>query len=301
VIAVAFALTLSTAAHAATITVTSLADSSGTNICILRDAITAANTMTATNGCAAGSGNDTINFSVTGTITLGSTLPEIANVAPNSLTIDGTGQNITISGNNMVQVMQVASSTTLNLRNLTIAHGLGAFGGGIGNYTATLNLKGTILAASSGGNCSGSITDNGYNLSDDNSCGFSATGSHNNVTNLNLAPKGLQNNGGPTQTIALEAGSAAIDKIPVADCTDQSSPAKRITTDQPGALRPDVGELLCDIGAYEFQDLAGRPNCHGKSVSALAQQYGGLNAAASALSFPNVQALQNAITISCGG
>jgi hypothetical protein len=38
----------------------------------LRDAITAANTMTATSGCAAGTGNDTIQFRVTGTIPLAS-------------------------------------------------------------------------------------------------------------------------------------------------------------------------------------------------------------------------------------
>jgi hypothetical protein len=36
-------------------------------------------------------------------------------------------------------------------------------------------------------------------------------------------------------------------------------------------------------------------NCHGQSVSALAQQYGGLNAAAAALGYSNVQALQEAI------
>ena len=50
------------AALATTITVNSLADPGAPGICTLRDAITAANTMTATNGCAAGSGNDTINF-----------------------------------------------------------------------------------------------------------------------------------------------------------------------------------------------------------------------------------------------
>jgi hypothetical protein len=77
-IAVAFALTLSTAAGAATITVNSLADTGATSICALRDAITAANTMTATNGCAAGTGHDTIRFRVTGTIPIASTLPQIS-------------------------------------------------------------------------------------------------------------------------------------------------------------------------------------------------------------------------------
>src|SRR6516162_4838556 len=60
------------AALAATITVNSLADPGAPGICALRDAITAANTMTTTNGCAAGTGNDAINFSVAGTITLSS-------------------------------------------------------------------------------------------------------------------------------------------------------------------------------------------------------------------------------------
>ena len=66
-IAAALALTLSTTASAATITVNSLADTGATGICVLRDAITSANTMTATNGCVAGSGNDAIQFTVTGT------------------------------------------------------------------------------------------------------------------------------------------------------------------------------------------------------------------------------------------
>jgi Legume lectin domain len=48
-----------------------------------------------------------------------------------------------------------------------------------------------------------------------------------------------------------------------------------------------------------FAGTPGRPNCHGQSVSALAQQYGGLNAAAAALGYSNVQALQEAIMEYC--
>jgi hypothetical protein len=44
-----------------------------------------------------------------------------------------------------------------------------------------------------------------------------------------------------------------------------------------------------------FAGTPGKANCHGQSISALAQQYGGPDAAASALGFPSVQALQNAI------
>jgi len=190
---------------------------------------------------------------------------------------------------------------TLRVTNSTFFNNSANFGGGGIANLSTAHFKGTILAASSGGNCSGSITDRGYNLSDDNSCSFSVAGSHNNVTNLNLDPNGLQNNGGPTQTVALEASSAAIDQIPLSNCTDQASRPKRLVTDQRGALRPDAGELLCDIGAYEVQDLAGQPLCGVKSVSALIRQFGSIKAAVSALGFPNVTALLKAIAVSCGG
>jgi probable HAF family extracellular repeat protein len=50
-----------------------------------------------------------------------------------------------------------------------------------------------------------------------------------------------------------------------------------------------------------FAGTPGKSNCHGKSVSALAQQYGGLNAAAAALGFASGAALQNAIMAYCGG
>jgi hypothetical protein len=50
-----------------------------------------------------------------------------------------------------------------------------------------------------------------------------------------------------------------------------------------------------------FAGTPGKSNCHGKSVSALARQYGGLNNAAAALDFPSVSALQDAIMMYCGG
>ena len=48
-----------------------------------------------------------------------------------------------------------------------------------------------------------------------------------------------------------------------------------------------------------FAGTPGKANCHGTSVSALARQHGGLNAAAEALHYPSVQALQDAITRYC--
>jgi CSLREA domain-containing protein len=108
-------------------------------------------------------------------------------------------------------------------------------GGAIFNELATdvVNLKNTIVANSpSGGNCSGIITNQGGNLSwPDATC-----------PGINQDPLlgALANNGGPNQTHALLAGSAAIDAALLASC-----PA----TDQRGTSRPQGAQ--CDIGAYE--------------------------------------------------
>jgi hypothetical protein len=48
-----------------------------------------------------------------------------------------------------------------------------------------------------------------------------------------------------------------------------------------------------------FAGRPGKANCHGKSVSALDKQYGGVNAAAAALGFASVKALQDAIEEFC--
>ncbi len=173
-------------------------------------------------------------------------------------------------------------------------------GGGIGSVGAT--LTGSILSNNTGGNCSGPfpVTNGGYNIADDATCGFGSSVGDNGQTlgdNVNplLDAAGLQNNGGLTQTIALQPSSPAVDAVPVADC-----PA----TDQRGITRPDSGESACDIGAYEFVDFAGTPgtkNCVGDSISVLAQRYGGLNAAAAALLFQSVQMLQTAVKAYCAG
>jgi hypothetical protein len=81
----------------------------------------------------------------------------------------------------------------------------GSTGGGIFQYGGTLTLKSTLLANNStGGDCSGGGTSDGYNLADDSSCTFlTATGDQNDVTGAAIYLGPLQPNGGPTQTIAL--------------------------------------------------------------------------------------------------
>lgn len=97
------------------------------------------------------------------------------------------------------------------------------------------------------------IADGGYNISDDSSCQLTSPHSKSN-TNPGLASAGLANNGGPTQTIALRAGSPAIDAIPPAACT--AADGSPLPTDQRGYARPADGNrdgiAGCDVGAYEF-------------------------------------------------
>jgi CSLREA domain-containing protein len=70
---------LNTIAQAETIVVNSLADPGAPSACALRDAITAANSKKAVNGCVAGRGDDQIRFLVTGKIQLKTTMPPITN------------------------------------------------------------------------------------------------------------------------------------------------------------------------------------------------------------------------------
>jgi CSLREA domain-containing protein len=126
---------LAATANATPYTVNTTNDSIGAGNCSLRDAINAANgSPTSGSTCtAAGTGSDTITFSVTGTITLGSTLPTITD---SGLTITGpnpaSSAAITISGNNAVQIMSVTGRfATLTLNDLTLTDGNANNGGAI--------------------------------------------------------------------------------------------------------------------------------------------------------------------------
>jgi hypothetical protein len=111
-------------------------------------------------------------------------------------------------------------------------------------------LQNSIVANNSaGGNCFGGVTSNGYNLSSDNTCNFNGPGDLNS-TNPRLQPLG--NYGGPTQTIAIYAGSPAIDAGNPSGCTNGQGQV--LTTDQRGAPRPSpYDDHGCDMGAFENQ------------------------------------------------
>jgi len=109
----------------------------------------------------------------------------------------------------------------------------GSYGGLTGG-----NLLNTLLATNGpGGNVHYTINDLGHNLSSDSSGNL--TNASLNNTNPKLSP--LARNGGPNLTIALLAGSPAID---AANTT--AAPA----TDQRGFPRPSGH--AADIGAFEY-------------------------------------------------
>jgi hypothetical protein len=122
---------------------------------------------------------------------------------------------------------------------------VGAYGGGIyNNSTSAPTLQNsTVVNNSWGGNCNGSVTSHGYNMSSDSTCSFNGPGDQKNI-NPRLGP--LQNNGGPTQTMALLPGSPAMDAGNPNGCTDSNGHV--LTIDQRGDPRP--GQGACDMGAY---------------------------------------------------
>ena len=159
-----------------------------------------------------------------------------------------TVTNSTLSGNRVTDVDYgsgggIASyGGTLTVTNSTLwgnSAGAGR-GGGIESYGGSATLKNTIVANSpSGGNCSVTVTNGGYNLDSDGSCGFGTT--NNSLSGVDPKLGDLADNGGPTKTHALLAGSPAIDK----------GNSFGATTDQRGVARPQGA--ASDIGAFESQ------------------------------------------------
>jgi hypothetical protein len=112
--------------------------------------------------------------------------------------------------------------------------------GGLEVTKGSVSVAATIVSDSGKkvGNCSGKITDLGYNLADDRTCGFSAANHSLSDTKPDLGP--LQNNGGPTETLALESSSPANGAV--------NSATLCAIPDQRGVSRPTP----CDIGAVQL-------------------------------------------------
>ena len=182
---------------------------------------------------------------------------------------DLTLRNCTITGNTASNagggIANVSSGdnrvVSLTVSNSTVNGNSASAGGGIYNLgessgNAFVKLDNTILASTNnqlganlvnvGGGTS--IASEGYNLSTDDGGGFLTASGDQINTDPKLGP--LQNNGGPTLTMALQPGSPAQDK----------GKNFGVTTDQRGLPRPiDIPGLSnapggdgSDIGAVEM-------------------------------------------------
>jgi hypothetical protein len=148
-----------------------------------------------------------------------------------------------------------AGGAILTLTNCTLANNAAVNGSGGGIWNAqdgTLNLTNTLVAentaAVSGPDVSGDVSTADHDLIGDGSGSTIITNLGGNLEGTSTAPIDprlgpLQNNGGPTQTLALLADSPAI---------GHANNAKAPATDQRGFTRLDETGETTDIGAFEF-------------------------------------------------
>jgi MBG domain (YGX type) len=153
---------------------------------------------------------------------------------------------------------------TATVINCTVSGNTSQYGSGISNY-GSLTLDNTIVA----NNTSTGTSDNDISGSVQPTSAFNVIGDGSGITNLTdledpilsnligttadplnplLGP--LQNNGGPTQTMALLPGSPAINAGSIVLAVDANG--NPLTTDQRGAGFPRTINGTVDIGACEF-------------------------------------------------
>lgn len=158
-----------------------------------------------------------------------------------------TLRNVTLSANQATGSGKLGgglfqNGTSAALTFVTFVGNSASAGGGLNNNPGTMNLQNVLLSNNPGGNCAGSYTSLGHNLSDDNFCGnFTQPGDKKNTPAL-LGP--LANNSGPTFTHLPSASSPAVEG---GQCVGG------IATDQRGVTRPQG--TFCDIGSVERRPL----------------------------------------------
>jgi len=164
--------------------------------------------------------------------------------------------NVTVSGNSASEGAGLFNQGTATLTNVTVSgNSASAHGGGLVNSAGTATLTNVTVSGNSASESGGGLFNHatatltntivaGNSAPDDPDIGGGYSGSHDLVGgDPELAPLG--DYGGPTQTMALLAGSPAID---AGDSTAPGLP----TTDQRGFAR--ISGAAVDIGAYEVQE-----------------------------------------------
>jgi len=142
----------------------------------------------------------------------------------------------------------VYNANTFEASNDTFSGNSDPGGGGAIYNSGTATVTASILAGNppavadnTPNNCAGTasppVTDGGFNVADDPSCGFGGPGA--NVSDSLIALSPLANNGGPTQTEAIPSSSVAASNVTTCPTS----------TDQRGKPRPATN---CSAGAYQF-------------------------------------------------
>ncbi|MFC1996053.1 choice-of-anchor Q domain-containing protein [Chloroflexota bacterium] len=201
------------------ITVNSTSGGTGGPDCTLRDAITAADTDTATGGCPAGAGADTIVLTSGATYTLTEVDNDVDGrnglpVIQSQITIEGNGSTIersSDSGTHKFRIFYLAAGGDLVINDLTIQNGyapdLGDFmpyptsGGGIFNNQGALTLSNTSIlnntASGVGGgiyNKTGSLTMTNSMISGNSTDMYEGGGMFNSESDINLTNVTFENN-----------------------------------------------------------------------------------------------------------
>jgi hypothetical protein len=173
----------------------------------------------------------------------------------NSTVYGNTASAMIVQGGGLY-VLASAALTNCTISGNSIS-GTEVAAGGVEAVTfAKATLENCLIAlntSTTGPDVSGAFTSNGHNLigEADGSSGFTngvngdQIGTVASPLNPKLGP--LQNNGGPTQTLALLSGSPAID----AGSDSVLSAPLSLTTDQRGAGFPRKSGAQVDIGAFE--------------------------------------------------
>lgn len=171
---------------------------------------------------------------------------------------EGYAVNSTIADNTATSVGGgILSEGPTALASDTVADNAAEASEGGGNLAAgfaDVEMTDTLIADGTApvgdGNCAFAsatalVVSEGFNAENADECELTGPGDR---VNANLALGPLENNGGPTETIALLAGSAAIEAGNPAHCAE--SEGNPVLVDQRGVARPQGAR--CSIGAFEY-------------------------------------------------
>lgn len=164
---------------------------------------------------------------------------ELINATVAGNTVSGTPSKAGVGLNGFGPASQLPAGGRANASNYTLVNSIVANNAYIGATPVVTNCGGT-----GEGDPAARFYSMGHNIEDADTCGLVAAGDQ---ININPMLEPLADNGGPTPTMALMAGSPAIDTGDTTECPNEDQRG------QMGRADGNVdGVFACDIGAYEL-------------------------------------------------